>query len=76
MAISQADIDNIDRLIASGVRSVTNADTTVINNTTESLMKARANLVALLNAQNAAVSNRPRQTYAYQSGRGYGYDDC
>lgn len=69
--VTQADIDAIDALIAGGVRSVTNADTTLIYNTTESLIKARANLVALLNQQTAAVANRSRQSYGYQSGRGY-----
>jgi len=69
MAVSQADIDALNKAIASGVRSVTLGGQTVIYNTTESLIKARDNLQAQLNAESG--KRRSKQTYLYQSGRGY-----
>lgn len=68
MAVTQADLDNLNAAIASGVRSVTLGGQTVIYNTTESLIKARNDLAAQLAAQSSA---RPRQSYAYYAGRGY-----
>ena len=69
MAVTQADIDNLNAAIASGVRSVTLGGQTVIYGTPESLIKARDDLKAQLAAQNPV--QRPRQSYAYYAGRGY-----
>ena len=68
MAVTQADIDNLNAAIASGVRSTTLGGQTVIFGTAESLIKARNDMVAQLAAQTAT---RPRQSYAYYAGRGY-----
>lgn len=68
MAVTQADLDNLNAAIASGVRSVTLGGQTVIYNTTESLIKARNDMKKELAAQNPV---RPRQSYAFYAGRGY-----
>ena len=71
MAVTQADIDNLNRAIATGVRSVTIGGQTVIYGTSESLIKARNDLQAQLNATAAQVApRRNRQTRAYYAGRG------
>lgn len=71
MAVTQQDIDNLNAAIAKGVRSVTIGGQTVLYNTTESLIKARNDLQAQLNATAAQVaSRRNRQTRAYYAGRG------
>ena len=70
MAVTQADIDNLNAAIASGVRSTTLGGQTVIFNTGESLIKMRDDLVKQLAAQTAATA-RPRQSYAFYAGRGY-----
>lgn len=69
MAVTQADIDNLNAAIASGVRSVTLGGQTVIYSTSESLIKARDDLKTQLAAQNPV--QRPRQSYAFYAGRGY-----
>ena len=69
MAVTQADIDNLNTAIAAGVRSVTVGGQTVIYGTAESLIKARDDMKAQLAAQN--TSQRPRQSYAFYAGRGY-----
>ena len=69
MAVTQADIDNLNAAIASGARSVTIGGQTVIYNTSESLIKARDDLKRQLDAQQQR--RRKRQTYLYQDGRGY-----
>lgn len=71
MAVTQQDLDNLNAAIASGARSVTIGGQTVIYNTTESLIRARNDLRAELNAQNGAGKPRRKQTLLYQSGRGY-----
>ncbi len=73
MAVTQTDIDALNRAIASGTRSVTIGGQTVIYNTTESLIKARNDLQAQLSAQSAQASGtrRPKQTLLFQSGRGF-----
>ncbi|MGP1680834.1 MAG: phage head-tail joining protein [Giesbergeria sp.] len=68
MAVTQADIDNLNAAIASGVRSVTLGGQTVIYGTPESLIKARDDMVRQLASQAIA---RPRQSYAFYAGRGY-----
>ena len=70
MAVTQADIDNLNAAIASGARSVTLGGQTVIYGTSESLIKARNDLANQLAAQ-TATARRPRQSYAYYAGRGY-----
>jgi hypothetical protein len=69
MAVSQADIDALNKALASGVRSVTLGGQTIVYNTTESLIKARNDLQNQLNA--AQGKRRSKQTYLYHSGRGY-----
>lgn len=70
MAVTQADIDNLNAAIASGVRSTTLGGQTVTFNTTDSLIKARNDMVAQLAAQTSIVT-RHRQSYAFYAGRGY-----
>lgn len=69
MAVTQQDINALNAAIASGARSVTLGGQTLIYNTTDSLIKARDDLQKQLQA--ATGKRRPRQTYAYQAGRGY-----
>jgi hypothetical protein len=72
MAVTQQDIDNLNAAIAKGVRSVTIGGQTVIYNTTESLMKARNDMQAQLNAKNAqGTTRRKKQNQLFQSGRGF-----
>lgn len=75
MAVTQADVDALNLAIRTGVRSVTVGGDTTIYNTTESLIKARDDALAELNAQNAREAARrvPKQTYMHYAGRGY---DC
>ncbi|QXV72283.1 head-tail adaptor protein [Acidovorax phage ACF1] len=70
MAVTQADIDNLNTAIASGARSVTLGGQTIVYGTTESLIKARDDLKAQLGAQQA-TTRRPRQSQAIYAGRGY-----
>lgn len=70
MALSQKDIDALNEAIASGVRSVTLDGQTVTYNTTDSLIKARNDLVGQLAAQQPVLVRRPRQMYAFYAGRG------
>jgi len=69
MAVTQADIDALNKAIASGARSVTLGGQTIIYNTTESLIKARDDLQKQLNAQ--TTPRRSKQVYLFQNGRGY-----
>ena len=68
MAVTQADIDNLNAAIASGVRSVTLGGQTVTYSTVDALIKARDDLVKQINQ---GVVQRPRQSYAFYAGRGY-----
>ena len=70
MAIAQTDIDNLNTAIASGVRSALVGGQQVTYNTSANLIEARDNLQRMLNLQNAKV-RKPKQTYAFQNGRGY-----
>jgi len=70
MAVTQADIDNLNAAIAAGMRSVTVGGQTVIYGTTESLIKARDDMKKELAGQSTTAA-RPRQSYAYFAGRGY-----
>jgi hypothetical protein len=73
MAITQAHIDALNEAIASGVRSVTIGGDTTIYNTTDSLIRARDDMVAQLAAQDAAAAERRpiRRVLAFFAGRGY-----
>jgi len=65
----QTNVKSLNAAIASGARSVTLGGQTVTYNTTDSLIKARNDQQALLNAA-LATKRRPRQMYLYQAGRG------
>lgn len=69
MAVTQADIDALNRAIADGVRSVTIRGQTVTYNTTASLIAARDDMRRELAAQ--TQPQRSRRTYLYHAGRGY-----
>lgn len=73
MAVTQADIDALNRAIADGVRSVTIRGETVIYNTTASLIEARDDQVRQLAAQEATAlqAHRSRRTLLNYAGRGY-----
>lgn len=73
MAVTQADIDTLNRAIADGVRQVTIGGQTVTYNTTDSLIKARNDLMGVLAGQAAAaVGKTPRRrTLLHYGGRGY-----
>ena len=68
MAVTQADIDNLNAAIASGVRSVTLGGQTVTYSTVDALIKARDDLVKQISV---GSGQRPRQSYAFYAGRGY-----
>lgn len=68
--VTQAQIDTLNAAIAAGVRSVLIGGQQVTYNTSASLIQARDNLQAQLNAQNR-VEPAAKQFYGYQSGRGY-----
>lgn len=72
--VTQTDIDNLNAAIASGARSVTIGGQTVTYNTTASLIQARNDLQAQLDAQNRTKPRR-KQTYATYAGRGYHCDE-
>lgn len=68
----QANVDALNRAIGSGTRSVTLGGQTIIYGTPESLIKARDDQQAQLNALNAQTgTRRKRQSYLVQTGRGY-----
>ena len=73
MAVTQSDIDALNRAIADGVRSVTIRGETVIYNTTASLIEARDDQVRQLAAQEATAqqAHRSRRTLLNYAGRGY-----
>lgn len=73
MAVTQADIDALNRAIADGVRSVTLRGQTVIYNTTDSLIRARDDMQRQYNAEQARAAGRavPTRTYLHYAGRGY-----
>lgn len=70
MAVTQADIDNLNAAIASGTRSVTLGGQTVVYNTTASLIEARNDLIKQLNAI-TITKRRPRTRQMIYGGRGY-----
>lgn len=73
MPVTSLDIDRLNAAIASGARSVTIGGQTVIYNTTESLIKARNDMQVQLNKQTVQSTpvRRRKQSYLFQSGRGF-----
>lgn len=70
MAVSQADIDNLNEAIASGTRQVTIGGQSVTYQTVASLIQARDDMVKQMRLAAPAVP-RSRQLQAYHSGRGF-----
>jgi hypothetical protein len=69
MAITQADIDKLNRAILSGHRSVQYRDRTVSYQSTQDMIEARDRFQKELDA---SQGKRRRRTFrAYQSGSGY-----
>lgn len=73
MAVTQSDIDALNRAIADGVRSVTIRGQTVIYNTTDSLITARDDMKRQLAEEQAAATQAypSRRTLLSHAGRGY-----
>lgn len=73
MAVTQADIDNLNAAIASGARSVMIGGQQLTYNTSDSLIRARDDLQKQLNAQSQSASGttRLKQSYGTYMGRGY-----
>ena len=70
MAITQADLDALDRALASGERMVVLNGQSVTYRSIDDLIKARDYLAARL-SELTLSARRPTRTYAYQSGRGF-----
>lgn len=73
MAVSQADIDALNRAIATGERQVTHGGQSVTYRSIAELVAARNALREELAAQAARDSGKPRQriTYLTHGGRGF-----
>lgn len=73
MAVTQADIDALNRAIADGVRQVSIQGQTTVYGTPESLIKARDDAQAQLNLQSLKTAGKQqnRRSYLYYGGRGY-----
>jgi hypothetical protein len=69
MAVTQADIDNLTRAIASGERQVSIGGQQITYRSISDLKDARRTLQDELDLQNGVTRNR--QYRLYQSGRGY-----
>lgn len=74
MAVTQLQIDTLNQMIADGVRQVTIGGQTITYNTTDSLVRARDDLVTQLKAQNGTRSSR--RTLVTYGGRGYNDQGC
>lgn len=61
----------LNRAIASGARSVTLGGQTITYNTTDSLIRARDDMLKQLRQQSAVSSRPSRQSYAVFGGRDY-----
>lgn len=70
MAVTQDDINALNAAIAAGTRQVTIGSQTILYQTTESLIKARDDMLTQLKKQ-SGTTKRSRQMLAYQSTRGY-----
>ena len=74
MAVTQADIDNLNAAIASGERQVTIGGQSVTYNGTADLIRARDDMRAELLRQSrevAGATSPSKQTRLYHAGRGY-----
>lgn len=74
MAVTQADIDNLTRAIASGQRQVTIGSESVTYRSIDDLIKARDTLKRELDEANASagtIERRPKAFKLYHAGRGY-----
>lgn len=73
MAVTQAQIDELNQAIADGVRQVTIGPETVTFNTTDSLIRARDDLQRQFNAEQARLAGQRRgtRTRLFYAGRGY-----
>ena len=69
MAVTQDDIDNLTKAIASGERQVSIGGQQITYRSISDLITARTLLQAELDQQNGVTRNR--QYRLYQSGRGY-----
>jgi hypothetical protein len=73
MAVTQADIDALNRAIIDGVRQVTINGQTTTYNTTQSLILARDDMQTKLNAETLRAAGKApnKRQYLYYEGRGY-----
>lgn len=73
MAVSQNDIDALNKAIASGERQVSIGGQSITYQTIDSLIKARDNLKGELARETLAAAGtpRPRQTTMVYGGRGF-----
>lgn len=73
MAVTQADIDNLNAAIASGTRSVTLGGQTITYGTVEALIAARNDLQVQLNRSlSKSTGQRKRKvSYLYHAGRDF-----
>lgn len=70
MAVTQADIDNLNEAIATGTRQVTIGGQSVTYQTTTSLIAARDDMVKQL--RKLQTANRSRSISVHHGGRGFG----
>lgn len=73
MPVSQTDIDNLNKAIASGERQVTIGSQSITYRSISDLIAARNDLLQQKAQEEATAANKPqkRRSYAYYSGRGY-----
>lgn len=72
MAFTQADLQKLERAIASGVKSVAYSDRTVTYQTINDMRAARVAIAAELGINlNASAPGRPRLFRVTQTGNGY-----
>jgi hypothetical protein len=73
MAVTQADVDALNQAIVDGVRQVTINGQSTTFNTTDSLIRARDDMQAQLNAQTLRAEGRSpnKRVYLHYEGRGY-----
>jgi Holliday junction resolvase RusA-like endonuclease len=73
MPVTQTDIDNLNKAIATGERQVTIGSQSVTYRSIDDLIKARNDMLQQMAQQDATVNAQPqkRRSYAYYAGRGY-----
>jgi hypothetical protein len=71
MATTQEQLDGLNQAIADGVRQVTIGGETTVFNTTDSLIRARDDVLARLRAEQGAATPRAKVSRLYYAGRGY-----